>query len=183
MFARTERLLLRPGWAEDAPALAAAIADEMIVRNLATAPWPYRLARRGSLPRPAARPGPAVLPDLRADRGRAPARRLMRARQTPFGRGRARLLDRAPYLGPRIRHRGGIGADRHRPDARLHAARRLALPRQSGVRPGARKARLRAARDHRAAAELRARHRGAGAVAAADAWPTMLVEEDEALAA
>jgi RimJ/RimL family protein N-acetyltransferase len=43
MFARTERLALRPGWAEDAPALAAAIADEMIVRNLATAPWPYRL--------------------------------------------------------------------------------------------------------------------------------------------
>src|SRR5688572_20812998 len=43
MFARTERLLLRPGWAEDAPALAAAIADERIVRNLATAPWPYRL--------------------------------------------------------------------------------------------------------------------------------------------
>ena len=43
MFARTERLLLRPGWAEDASALAQAIADEMIVRNLATAPWPYRL--------------------------------------------------------------------------------------------------------------------------------------------
>ena len=43
MFARTERLLLRPGWAEDAPALASAIADEMIVRNLATAPWPYGL--------------------------------------------------------------------------------------------------------------------------------------------
>ena len=43
MFARTERLLLRPGWAEDAPALAAAIADEMIVRNLAVVPWPYSL--------------------------------------------------------------------------------------------------------------------------------------------
>ncbi len=43
MFARTERLLLRPGWAEDAPALLAAIADETIVRNLATAPWPYGL--------------------------------------------------------------------------------------------------------------------------------------------
>ena len=43
MFARTERLLLRPGWAEDAPALAAAIADEMIVRNLSTAPWPFQL--------------------------------------------------------------------------------------------------------------------------------------------
>lgn len=44
MFARTERLLLRPGWAEDAPALHAAIADEGIVRNLATARWPYRMA-------------------------------------------------------------------------------------------------------------------------------------------
>jgi RimJ/RimL family protein N-acetyltransferase len=43
MFARTERLLLRPGWAEDAPALAQAIADEAVVRNLATAPWPYAL--------------------------------------------------------------------------------------------------------------------------------------------
>jgi len=41
MFARTERLLLRPGWAEDAPELARAIADEQVVRNLATAPWPY----------------------------------------------------------------------------------------------------------------------------------------------
>ena len=43
MFARTARLLLRPGWAEDAPALATAIGDELIVRNLATAPWPYRV--------------------------------------------------------------------------------------------------------------------------------------------
>lgn len=41
MFARTERLLLRPGWLEDAPALARAIGDEAVVRNLATAPWPY----------------------------------------------------------------------------------------------------------------------------------------------
>jgi RimJ/RimL family protein N-acetyltransferase len=44
MFARTERLLLRPGWGEDAPALARAIGEEAIVRNLASAPWPYRLA-------------------------------------------------------------------------------------------------------------------------------------------
>lgn len=42
MFARTERLLLRPGWLDDAPALAKAIGEERIVRNLATAPWPYR---------------------------------------------------------------------------------------------------------------------------------------------
>jgi RimJ/RimL family protein N-acetyltransferase len=43
MFARTERLLLRPGWIEDAPALHRAIAEKAIVRNLATAPWPYRI--------------------------------------------------------------------------------------------------------------------------------------------
>jgi RimJ/RimL family protein N-acetyltransferase len=41
MFARTERLLLRPAWEEDAGALFRAIGDERIVRNLATAPWPY----------------------------------------------------------------------------------------------------------------------------------------------
>jgi RimJ/RimL family protein N-acetyltransferase len=44
MFARTERLLLRPGWREDAPALFDAIRDEAIVRNLASAPWPYTRA-------------------------------------------------------------------------------------------------------------------------------------------
>ncbi|AGH51180.1 MULTISPECIES: GNAT family N-acetyltransferase [Sphingomonadales] len=43
MFARTERLLLRPAWDEDADALHAAIGDETVVRNLAKAPWPYRL--------------------------------------------------------------------------------------------------------------------------------------------
>lgn len=43
MFAVTKRLLLRPGWAEDAPALTAAIGHEAVVRNLARAPWPYRL--------------------------------------------------------------------------------------------------------------------------------------------
>ncbi|MEP7350276.1 MAG: GNAT family N-acetyltransferase [Sphingorhabdus sp.] len=41
MFARTERLLLRPSWPEDAQELYRAIADEGIVRNLARAPWPY----------------------------------------------------------------------------------------------------------------------------------------------
>jgi RimJ/RimL family protein N-acetyltransferase len=43
MFARTPRLLLRPGFPEDAPALAAAIADQAIVRNLSVVPWPYSL--------------------------------------------------------------------------------------------------------------------------------------------
>ena len=41
MFARTERLLLRPGWQEDAPALTKAIGEEAVVRNLSKAPWPY----------------------------------------------------------------------------------------------------------------------------------------------
>ncbi|TMJ19940.1 MAG: GNAT family N-acetyltransferase [Alphaproteobacteria bacterium] len=44
MFAITPRLLLRPGWREDAPALFRAICDEGIVRNLAQAPWPYSFA-------------------------------------------------------------------------------------------------------------------------------------------
>jgi RimJ/RimL family protein N-acetyltransferase len=43
MYARTERLLLRPGFPEDAPALAAAIGDMAVVRNLAVVPWPYTL--------------------------------------------------------------------------------------------------------------------------------------------
>ena len=43
MFARTERLLLRPGWIEDARELQSMIGDEAVVRNLATAPWPYAL--------------------------------------------------------------------------------------------------------------------------------------------
>ncbi len=41
MFARTERLLLRPGWIEDAPALTCAFAREEVVMTLARAPWPY----------------------------------------------------------------------------------------------------------------------------------------------
>jgi RimJ/RimL family protein N-acetyltransferase len=42
MFARTERLLLRPGWSEDAPALFNAIADEAIIDKLPGTRWPYR---------------------------------------------------------------------------------------------------------------------------------------------
>jgi RimJ/RimL family protein N-acetyltransferase len=42
MFARTDRLLLRPGWREDAPALFTAIADEAIIDKLPDTPWPYR---------------------------------------------------------------------------------------------------------------------------------------------
>jgi len=41
MFARTKRLTLRPGWAEDAPALARAIAHKDVVTRISRAPWPY----------------------------------------------------------------------------------------------------------------------------------------------
>jgi len=41
MFARTKRLMLRPGWPEDAPALAQAIGHESVIAKLARAPWPY----------------------------------------------------------------------------------------------------------------------------------------------
>ena len=48
MFMRTERLFLRPGWAEDAAELTRAIGREEVVRMLASVPWPYSLrdARR-----------------------------------------------------------------------------------------------------------------------------------------
>ncbi|KWV90582.1 GNAT family N-acetyltransferase [Erythrobacter sp. YT30] len=41
MFHRSDRLLLRPIWPEDWPGIFSGIADEGIVRNLASAPWPY----------------------------------------------------------------------------------------------------------------------------------------------
>jgi RimJ/RimL family protein N-acetyltransferase len=43
VFIRTENLLLRPGWIDDAPALTEAFAREDVVMTLAKAPWPYRL--------------------------------------------------------------------------------------------------------------------------------------------
>lgn len=44
MFARTERLTLRPAWPEDAPALAAAIGHEAVAGMLSRVPHPYTLA-------------------------------------------------------------------------------------------------------------------------------------------
>jgi RimJ/RimL family protein N-acetyltransferase len=40
MFHRSERLLLRPGWADDAPELSGRIADTAVLRQLARAAWP-----------------------------------------------------------------------------------------------------------------------------------------------
>ena len=61
MFARTERLLLRPGFPEDAPALMNAIADLSIVRHLTAAPWPYRMRDAEAF---LAAPRDPVLPSL-----------------------------------------------------------------------------------------------------------------------
>lgn len=44
MFARTQRLTLRPGWPEEAEALTQAIAHEAVAMNLARVPWPYASA-------------------------------------------------------------------------------------------------------------------------------------------
>lgn len=44
MFHRSERLFLRPAFPEDRAALFGGIADEGVVRMLATAPWPYTQA-------------------------------------------------------------------------------------------------------------------------------------------
>jgi len=43
MFCRTERLLLRPGWTEDAAALHSAIGDHAIIAKLSQVPWPYAM--------------------------------------------------------------------------------------------------------------------------------------------
>lgn len=61
MFARTERLLLRPGWREDAPALAQAIGEEAVVRNLSRASWPYGV---GEAERFLSQPADELLPRL-----------------------------------------------------------------------------------------------------------------------
>lgn len=59
MFHRTERLFLRPGFAEDWQAIHVGLAHPEMVRNLATAPWPYEEADARSF---AERPQDSVTP-------------------------------------------------------------------------------------------------------------------------
>lgn len=90
MFARTERLLLRPGWAEDAPALLAAINDQAVARNLARVPWPYGLSdAQAFLAAPRAPQQPALLI----------FRRTQRAPELVGGIGIERESGGAPELG------------------------------------------------------------------------------------
>lgn len=63
MFARTDRLLLRPAWGEDSAKIFRGIADEQVVRNLASAPWPYlpeHASGWAEIPRPAHRPASLI---------------------------------------------------------------------------------------------------------------------------
>ena len=51
MFHRTERLLLRPAWIEDAEGNYAGIGEHAVIRNLARAPWPYTIDNAREFPR------------------------------------------------------------------------------------------------------------------------------------
>ena len=66
--------MLRPAWPEDAPALARAIDDAAVVRNLANAPWPYSLADAHAF---VAAPGDRLLPALLLFKRTAAAPRLI----------------------------------------------------------------------------------------------------------
>ena len=160
MFARTRRLLLRPGFPEDAPALARGDrrrGDRAQSRNRAVA---VPGARRRGLSRQRARPGPAVLPDLRAHRRGA---RSWSARAGSAGVRRARS---SWAIGSPVRH-WSRGFATEASLALIDIARGLglpqleglALPRQSRLGARAREARLRADGDRRSEDQLRARHR------------------------
>ena len=72
MFARTERLLLRPAWPEDATALAQAIGHESIARMAARVPHPYTPDdARNCLAQPWGAPDPRLMITA-LDRGGAP---------------------------------------------------------------------------------------------------------------
>ena len=136
MFARTPRLLLRPGFPEDAPALAAAIADEAIVRNLARRRGPIACAmQRPSSPSPRDPVLPSLLIFERTERAPALVGSCGLGRR-PSGAVEMGYWIARPYLGPRLRDRGLRGAGRHRPCARAAEPRRIALRRQSGVGRG-----------------------------------------------
>jgi RimJ/RimL family protein N-acetyltransferase len=66
--------LLRPGFPEDAAALAAAIGEEAIVRNLAGPPWPFQVRDAEAF---LARPRDPVLPSLLVFERTAGAPRLV----------------------------------------------------------------------------------------------------------
>jgi len=77
MFARTQRLTLRPAWPEDAAALAQAIAHDAVARMLMRVPHPYDIADAEAFcaqPRGPHEPRFLILShDMASDSGSAPA--------------------------------------------------------------------------------------------------------------
>lgn len=61
MFIRSERLFLRPAWPEDLEETFALVNDQAVVRNLASAPWPYTIEDAREF---LARPREAMLPNF-----------------------------------------------------------------------------------------------------------------------
>jgi RimJ/RimL family protein N-acetyltransferase len=121
MFARTKRLLLRPGFPEDAPALAAAIADEKIVRNLSTAPWPYALRDAEAF---LAAPRDPVLPSFLIVERTGGAPRLVGA--CGLGRRPSGSVELGYWI---ARAHWGRGIATEAGEALLEIARMLGLPR------------------------------------------------------
>jgi RimJ/RimL family protein N-acetyltransferase len=124
MFARTPRLLLRPGFPEDAPALAAAIADQAIVRNLATAPWPFRMRDAEAF---LASPRDPVLPSLLIFQRTAGAPQLVGS--CGLGRRPSGAVEMGSWI---ARPHWGRGVATEACAALIEVARALALPRLEG---------------------------------------------------
>lgn len=120
MFARTDRLLLRPGWGEDAQMLAGAIGDAAVVRNLSRVPWPYGLADAEAF---LARPRDSLLPTFLITERTPAAPRLVGAC------GLTRLPSGAVNLGYWIaRPDWGRGIATEACSALIEIARTLGLP-------------------------------------------------------
>ena len=142
MFARTARLTLRPGWPEDAPALARAIgARSRGAASSRARPGRTRWAMRSGSWR--SRAGRDVANFLVFDDPAGSAAAGRRHRHRSGGRARPsriRLLADARRLGPRLCDRGGPRGGRHRaPRAGTEAAAVGPFRRQSRVGPRARK--------------------------------------------
>lgn len=123
MFARTPRLLLRPGWMEDAPALAETLGNEAVLRHLANTPSPYDMAAAKAF---LARPQDHRMPQLLAFTRTLGAPRLV------GGCGIAQAADGTPELGYWIaRPYWGLGFATEAAQAMMSIARATSL---SGVR-------------------------------------------------
>jgi len=130
MFVRTERLILRPSWPEDAPRLAKALNQLEVSRNLLHVPAPYSVADAAAW---IERPRDPRLPEFLA---------LLRTRGAPRlvgGCGIARGQDGALELGYWVeRAHWGLGFATEAARAVMRLARATGLPKGAPPRTGAR---------------------------------------------